>query len=124
MTKNIEIKHLTIVINLKNTAAKSYLNFMDDSKKIKQLDKGKIITSSKIQNDFIIIYVDCKPTEILLTKKITDSLVKNNLDFIAIDELFPNDNSYLLNRIDCPNSSSWVKSSLFDNKNSLITVEI
>ena len=123
MTKNIEIKHLTIVINLKNTTAKSYLNFMDDSKKIKQLDQGKIITSSKIQNDFIIIYVDCKPTEILLTKKITDSLVKNNLDFIAIDELFPNDNSYLLNRKDCPNSSSWVKSSLFDNKNSLITVK-
>lgn len=124
MNHIIEIKHLTIVINLKNTSATSYLNFMGESKKIKQIDKCKIITSSKLNNNYLAIYVDNKPNEKILTKQIVESLLKNSIDFVAIDELFPNDNSLLLNRNDCPNSSSWVKSSLFDNKNSLITVEI
>lgn len=122
--KYIQIKHLTIVINLTNTSATSYLNFMDESKKIKQMDKCNIITSFKLNNNYLAIYVDNKPTEKILTKQIVESLLKNNIDFVAIDELFPDDNSLLLNRKDCPNSSSWIKSSLFDNKNSLITVAI
>jgi uncharacterized protein YlbG (UPF0298 family) len=124
MTNDIEIKNLTIVINLMKTSATSYLNFMDDSKKTKKLDSCKIITSSKINNNFLVIYIDNKPTEILLTKLVTDSLISNKIDFIAIDELFPDDNCALLNRKDCRNNSKWVTSRIFDVKTSLITVKI
>lgn len=124
MNNSIEIRHLTIVINLKNSSATSYLNFMEESKIIRQIDKFKIITSSKVNNNYLVIYVDNKPTGIFLTTQIIESLIKNDLDFVAIDELFPDDNSLLLNRKDCQNSSSWIKSYLFDNKNSYITVEI
>lgn len=124
MTNDIEIKNLTIVINLMKTSTTSYLNFMDDSKKTKKLDSCKIITSSKVNNNFLVIYIDNKPTEILLTKLIIDSLISNKIEFIAIDELFPDDNSALLYRKDCRNNSKWVKSRFFDAKTSLITVKI
>ena len=56
---------------------------MGESKKIKQMDKCKIITSSKLNNNYLAIYVDNKPNEKILTKQIVESLVKNNLDFIV-----------------------------------------
>jgi len=124
MTNNIEIKNLTIVANLMKTSASSYLNFIEESKKTKKLDSCKIITSSKVSNNYLVIYIDNKPTEKLLTTLVINSLISNKIDFIAIDELFPNDNTALLNRKDCRNNSKWVTSRFFDTKTSLITVKI
>lgn len=123
MTSKIEIRNLTIVINLNKTTATSYLNFMISSKDIKTKDSCKIISSAKINNDFLVIYIDNKPTEILLTKQIIASLIINKVDFIAIDELFPKDNSLLLNRKDCPIDKKWVQSQNFDSINSFIIVK-
>jgi uncharacterized protein YlbG (UPF0298 family) len=124
MTNKIEIKNLTIVVNLMKTSASSYLNFMEDSKKTKKLDTCEIITFSKVSNNYLVIYIDNKPTEKLLTKLVIDSLISNKIDFIAIDELFPDDNTALLNKKDCLNNSKWVISRFFDAKTSLITVKI
>ena len=124
MINKIEIRNLTIIINLIKSSASSYLNFMEESKKIKILDTHKIITSSKINNQFLIIYVDNIPNENLIIKHLTDSLINNKIDFIAIDELFPNDNSALLNRKDCSNKKTWLKAKIFDSKSSFVNVKL
>lgn len=124
MIHKVDIKNLTIVINLIKTSASSYLNFMDDTKIIKQVDKAKIISSSRIENHYLIIYIDSKPTEIILTKMIIESLINNKIDFIAIDELFPNDKITLINNIDCPYKKNWVTKRIFNAKTSQINVKI
>lgn len=123
MSHIINIKNLTVIINLNRTSAASYLNFIDETKKIKQEDHSKIISSSKQQNDYLIIYVDNKPTEFTLTKLLLKSLIENNIDFVAIDELFPDNNSHLLGRVDIPSSKDWVLKCEISSDKSTITVE-
>lgn len=123
MSYIINIKNLTVIINLNRTSAASYLNFIDATKKIKQEDHSKIISSSKQQNDYLIIYVDNKPTEFTLTKLLLKSLIENNIDFVAIDELFPDNNSHLLGRVDIPSSKDWVLKCEISSDKSTITVE-
>ena len=118
----IDLKDLTFVINLKKSSATSYLDFMRACRKIKKEDKTKIITSRKIKNDFLIIEIEYSPVQEYYARQLSISLVETNIDFVAIDELFPNDNHYLLKRIDCPNTKEWVLDKVFTTETSQMIV--
>ena len=124
MLVDIEIRNLTYIINLEKSSAKSYLEFMAESKTIKEDDNCNIISSERLKNQFLIIYIDAKPTQNIQIKKICDSLIKNKLDFIVIDELFPNENKYLLQREDCKSNAKWVKKVEFNDTTSKIYLTI
>ena len=52
------------------------------------------------------------------------SFLKNNPpDFVAIDELFPDNNSHLLGRVDIPSSKDWVLKCEISSDKSTIRVE-
>lgn len=124
MIADIEIRNLTYIINLEKSSAKSYLAFMAESKTIREKDNCNIISSERLKNQYLIIYIDAKPTQNIQIKKICDSLIKNKLDFIVIDELFPNENKYLLQRDDCKSNAEWVEKVEFNKTTSKIYLTI
>lgn len=103
----IAVANLSFIINLKKTNASSYLNFMVACMRIKKDDTNKIITSRKIKNNYLIIEISMSSNQSSYAKSLCDILIEYNIDFIAIDELFPHENSYLLKRNDCPNTKIW-----------------
>lgn len=103
----IDVANLTFIINLNKTKANSYLDFMVGCKEIKKADTTNIITSRKIKNNYLIIEISMSSNQSSYAKSLCDILIEYNIDFIAIDELFPHENSYLLKRNDCPNTKIW-----------------
>ena len=49
MLADIEIRNLTYIINLEKSSAKSYLEFMEDIRAIKENDYCNIISSEKFK---------------------------------------------------------------------------
>jgi predicted AAA+ superfamily ATPase len=124
MFEDVQIRNLTFVINLNKSTAKSYLEFMNDSKMIKIIFKNKDISSIKFDNQYLIIFVDDLKNQPKGINEICNSLIKNKLHFIVIDELFPTENKYLLLREDCPNKATWVKKIKMDKINSSISLRV
>ncbi|MDP3680073.1 MAG: hypothetical protein Q8R22_04500 [Flavobacterium sp.] len=124
MFKNLQIRNLTFVINLNKSTAQSYLQFITDSKRIKSIFKNIDIQSLILDNQYCIIYVDDFKNQSIEINEICNSLLKNKLHFIAIDELFPTENKHLLFRDDCPAKASWVKKTKMYKINSVISLKV
>ena len=114
--------NLTFIINLKKTKAKAYLNFMEACKKLNKEDEFKIISSRKYRNNYLTIQILNNNKQHYFADKLCNILIETNIDFIAIDELFPKENKYILKRQDCPNTKKWVFNKIFTPATSQIIV--
>jgi hypothetical protein len=121
--KSINIKHITCVVNLKNTTASDYLKFEYELNKILYSEQGTAITFEVIANEYLVVYIFPSAADITISNKLKKALSVVNLDYVIIDELFPHDNSHFLKENGNPTSSSWITSSNFSNNESIIEVE-
>jgi hypothetical protein len=121
--KSINIKHITCVVNLKNTTASDYLTFEHELNKILYSEEGKTITFEVLANEYLIVYILPSAADVAISNKLKKAISIVNLDYVIIDELFPNNNSPFLKENGNPTSSSWITSSIFSNNESIIEVE-
>lgn len=123
MSKKIEIKHLTFVINLKINFVMNYLKFIDELKEIKKIDTTDCLSSSKLDREYLILYIKPIPGENIVINKIVKSLLNNKIKCIAIDELFSNNNDFILKNKKIPSTSKWVTNKSFESNESYIQVQ-
>jgi hypothetical protein len=121
--KSINIKHITCVVNLKNTTASDYLTFEHELNKIFYSKEGKTITFEVLGNEYLVVYILPSAADVTISNKLKKAISVANLDYVIIDELFPHDNSHFLKENGNPTSSSWITSSIFSNNESIIEVQ-
>ncbi len=121
--KKIEIKHITIVINLQNTVTPVYLNFFKNVNHIIKADISKTVSMDLADNKYLVIYILPSPMEITIMDKLKKAISNFSLDYVIIDELYPNDNSHFLKENGHPTEALWIKNKTFSTKQSFIEVE-
>lgn len=119
----INIKHITFVINLKNTKAFYNLMFKDKVDLILETNPNKTVQFNLINNQYAVLYILPSGKEKTITQEVLNSITNVKLDFIVIDELFPENNEYFFNNKSIPNIAKWVKNKHFDSKESFIEVK-
>ena len=119
----IYIKHITFVINLKTTKAFDYLIFKDKVDLILKANSNKTVQFNLINNQYAVLYILPSGKEKTITQEVLNSITNVKLDFIVIDELFPENNEYFFNNKSFPNIAKWVKNKHFDSKESFIEVK-
>lgn len=123
MPNLIEIKHLTFVINLKINFAMNYLEFIDELKEIKKTDSTNCLSSMRKKRDYLVLYIEPSPCENKVINPVVKSLIKNKIKCIAIDELFSNDNEFILQSKKIPTEAKWATKRNFDKTASYIEVK-
>jgi hypothetical protein len=118
----IDATNLTFIINLNKTKASDYLDFMEACKKLNKEDEFKIISSKKYKNNYLTIQILNNNKQHYFADKLCNILIETNIDFIAIDELFPKENKYILKRQDCLNTKDWVIAKIFTPATSQVIV--
>lgn len=119
----INIKHITFVINLKNTKAFDYLLFKEKIDNLLVTNSVSIIQFDLINNQYAVLYVLPSVIENTLTQEVLNSMKDVKLDFVVIDELFPENNEYFFVKMSLPRSAKWIKNKQFNTKESFIEVE-
>jgi hypothetical protein len=119
----INIKHITFVINLKNTKASDYLMFKDKVELILKTNSKKTVQFNLFNNQYAILYVLPSGKEKTVIKEVVNCITNVKLDYIVIDELFPENNEYFFNNIRLPQTAKWIKNKNFDSKESFIEVK-
>jgi hypothetical protein len=119
----INIKHISFVINLKNTKASDYLMFKDKVELILKANSKKTVQFNLINNQYAVLYILPSGKEKTITQEVLNSITNVKLDFIVIDELFPENNEYFFNNKSLPQMAKWVKNKNFDSKESFIEVK-
>ncbi len=119
----INIKHITFVINLKNTKAFDYLMFKDKVDLILKVNSKKTIQFNLFNNQYAVLYILPSGKEKTITQEVLNSITNVKLDFIVIDELFPENNEYFFNNKSFPKIAKWVINKHFDSKESFIEVK-
>lgn len=122
MITNIEIKHITFVINLKNTKAYDYLMFKDKIDLILKTNSKRTIQFNLIKNQFAVLYILPSPLEKTILAEVINCIKGIKIDCIVIDELFPENNEYFLNNRSFPQTAKWVKGKQFNTTQSCIEV--
>jgi len=118
----LQIKHITFIINLKNTKAFDYLLFKEKLDKIILIKTKKIIQFDLINNQYAVVYILPTAIEKMITAEILNCIANVQLDCIVIDELFPENNDYFLNTKSFNNTAKWVIEKHFNSKESFIEV--
>lgn len=119
----INIKHITFVINLKNTKAFDYLLFKEKIDNLLVTNSVSIIQFDLINNQYVVLYVLPSAIENTFTQEVLNSMKDVKLDFVVIDELFPENNEYFFGKMSLPQSAKWIKNKQFNTKESFIEVE-
>lgn len=122
INRKIEIRDLTFVLNLKVNSAKNYLQFNKELKIIKTEDKTDCLSTSRLEDDFLMIYIKCSSINNIIINKILQSIKLCRIKAIAIDELFPENNEFILKTSKLPCDAKWIFSKVFNAKNSYLEV--
>lgn len=123
MPKNsINIKNITCVVNLQNTSASKYLNFKQAIKSNLPSGIGPNYEEAYLDNKYFVFHL----IQNALGKKIAIALQQimqdKKMDYVIIDELFPLDNSLILEKKDVPVTAKWIKNTHFTKLESFIEV--
>lgn len=123
MPKNsINIKNITCVVNLQNTSASQYLNFKQAIKSNLPFGIGPNYEEACLDNKYFVFHL----IQNALGKKIAIALQQimqdKKMDYVIIDELFPLDNSLILEKKEVPVTAKWIKNSHFTKLESFIEV--
>ena len=119
----IHIKHITFIINLKNTKAFDYLVFKGNLDKIISSKTTSTIQFDLINNQYAMIYILPTAIEKKIATEILNCMADVKLDCIVIDELFPDNNKYFLNNKSFNNTAKWIIGMHFNAKESFIEVK-
>ena len=120
--KIINIKHITFVINLKNTKAFDYLMFKDKIDLILKTNSIRTIQFNLINNQYAVLYILPSAIEKTILAEVINCFKEIKIDCLVIDELFPENNEYFLGKISFPQTSKWVKGKQFNTTQSYIEV--
>lgn len=120
--KTIAIKHITCIVNLKNTTASDYLEFDHELNKIFYSEENESICFEVLAKQYLVVYIMPSPADRSISDKLIKAIVKVDLDYVIIDELFPNDNSHFLKEKGNPNASAWITNTMFSSNESIIEV--
>ncbi len=118
----INIKHITFVINLKNTKAFDYLIFKDKIDIILKTNSKSTVQFNLINNQYGVLYILPSAIEKTILAEIINCIKGIKTDCIVIDELFPENNEYFLDNISFPQTAKWVKGKQFNTIQSYIEV--
>lgn len=118
----IDIKHITCIINLQNTSTFHYLNLKHGLKYELLTINGRAYEDSLLDNKYLIVYILPSPIDKQITTKLIQLIQVENIDYVIIDELFPEDNSLFSNQNEIPTTAKWITSSHFSKHESFIEV--
>lgn len=118
----INIKHITFVINLKNTKAFDYLIFKDKIDLILKTNSKSTVEFNLINNQYGVLYILPSAIEKTILAEVINCIKGIKIDCIVIDELFPENNEYFLVNISFPQTAKWVKGKQFNTTQSYIEV--
>lgn len=118
----INIKHITFVINLKNTNAFDYLIFKDKIDIILKTNSKSTVQFNLINNQYGVLYILPSAIEKTILAEVINCVKVIKIDCIVIDELFPENNEYFLDNISFPQTAKWVKEKQFNTTQSYIEV--
>jgi hypothetical protein len=118
----INIKHITFVINLKNTKAFDYLLFKEKIDNLLVFHPVSTIEFDLINNQYAVLYILPSAIEKTILAEIINCIKGIKTDCIVIDELFPENNEYFLDNISFPQTAKWVKGKQFNTTQSYIEV--
>ncbi|QXP69313.1 hypothetical protein H0I29_11815 [Polaribacter sp. R2A056_3_33] len=122
-TTKINIKHITFIVNLKNTEGEHYLVFKEKVDELLITYPFGILEFDLFENQYAVLYILPSPNEKLVSSDIVNCMNKIKMDCIVIDELFPENNEYYFNETLFPITAEWVKCKQFDEKQSFIEVK-
>ncbi|SEB01514.1 hypothetical protein SAMN05443667_11559 [Flavobacterium gillisiae] len=118
----IDIKHITCIINLQNTSAFHYLNLVFDIEHKLLTSSGRAYEDRLLDHKYLVIYILPSPIDKKITTKLIQLIQEEKIDYVIIDELFPEDNSLFLNQKEIPTTAEWIANSHFSKHQSFIEV--
>ncbi len=118
----INIKHITFVINLKNNKDFDYWLLKEKIENLLNKYTGSTIQFDLINNQYAVLYILPSPIEKKITAEIVICINEIKLEYIVIDELFPENNEYFLDNIYIPQTAKWVMGKQFNTTQSYIEV--
>jgi hypothetical protein len=123
MHKNtINIKNITCVVNLQNTAASQYLNFKQTIKSNLPAGIDSNYEESCFDNKYLIFYFIPNALGKSIAIALQQIMQDYKMDYVIIDELFPLDNSLILEKKEVPITAKWIKNTHFSKLESFIEV--
>ena len=118
----INIKHITLIINLKNTKAFDYLLFKEKIDNLLFKYSVSTIQFDLINNQYAVLYILPSAIEKTILAEVINCIKGLKIDCIVIDELFPENNEYFLDNVSFPQTAKWVKGKQFNTTQSYIEV--
>ena len=121
--KLIQIKHITFIVNLKEVKANKFLVFQSEINKVVEKNNTTKIIFEILNNRFAVLHILPSATEKSVTKSIISIIDKIKISCVIIDELFPNNNEFILEKKNYPYEAKWIKNKVFNSKESYIEVK-
>lgn len=118
----INVKHITFIINLKLVRANKFLDFQSAINKVIEKNNTTKISFEIVNNQFAVLYILPSATEKSVIKSVVSLIDKIKVSCVIIDELFPNNNEFILEENNYPSEAKWIKNKIFNSKESYIEV--
>ena len=123
MKKNIiNIRYITCIVNLQNTSAFQYLNLKQAIVTNLPPTNGLTYEEYSFENRYLIFHIAPNAVGKKFTVEIRTIMQNAKIDFVIIDELFPLDNSLILEKKEVPVTAKWITNTHFSKLESFIEV--
>jgi hypothetical protein len=120
--KLIQIKHITFIINLKQVRTNKFLDFQSEIIKVIEKNSTTKISFEIVNNQFAVLYILPSSSEKSIIKNTIIIIEKIKISCVIIDELFPNNNEFILEKNNYPSEAKWIKNKVFNSTESYIEV--